>query len=76
MGESDPKQQALTNLTVAVDRFMDGWAESDQEVRHNLWVAMGQARSDAEQFVYPLGTEGKPYVANLRRGGWEPSRDR
>ena len=47
----------LTNVTVAADRLIQQWAESDDDVKHALWKSLGSAVQAAEETVYPLPSE-------------------
>lgn len=50
----------LTNVTVAADRLIQQWAESDDDVKHALWKSLGSAVQAAEETVYPLPSEAGP----------------
>lgn len=55
-------REAVTPLVVAVDRYIDRSAESDEAARHDLWRAMASSSSDiADAFgVYPLRSDLPP----------------
>ena len=59
------RQQLLTNLTVAANRLIEGYAESDPTVRSQLWRSLVAEVRAAEDCVYPLGSAGKPYVGEV-----------
>lgn len=65
----DVMQQLLTNLTVAADRLMENWSESDADSRHRLWVDLGNAAREAGEEVYPLGMYGRPYAGPVPESG-------
>lgn len=50
------RQDAVRDLVVAVDRFVDRHAEADDAVRASLWRAMTSANDHAAELwkVYPL----------------------